>query len=261
VVDPRKYGLPQRRKRIFGWAINYGRFDVSESEANAILTRWEARIKTMELSDGYTVNDLLLDDDSAQVVKAKREMEANKLDDKAISKWPEKTMEMLEAKGLKWTDAPVPDDVHESDWADILCGREKKILAVEAALHPGVEMTELVHTVGRTSRDDDDTTEGIGGTPPTLPNSRWWSWRRSRLCVGDEHMRAQAYPIEEVADPAAFANVSNTLKVELAGNAFPAVSYAAVRIAAWLETPAYCFEALARISDSEGEEGMCGGLD
>ena len=267
--DPRKAKFPQSRPRAYGLLVNVWRLGIGFEDAHDLLARWAQRVESLTkgVTDAELIEDVVLPRDSPIVTRAYKEMLRAKTNEVEAAGWADKQQLLLQSKDITWSAIATPRIVSESEWgSNILCKREQKILGLEFEADAQVRLTELVHSGGRTTSkssvdDDAGAATEVEATSTVLPNSRMWDWLQQRLLIGDDYMRLQAYPIEEllahddVATTKAFkfAEMSQSAKTDMAGNAFNGVSMAIAQMAFLLEVPADMLDKAYNTVDSEDE--------
>lgn len=246
------FGLPQARRRVYFVAIHHDSFGLLPARSQALAERIVDLVDTFQ-TKALQIGDLLVSSTDPVLVE-----EMGQLRDKSKiqttnqdTKWPADHEMLFKSKGLTWKDLQPSPSLLANEWYMNLSRAKKEVLNYYLYRGKNNLDTKGLPTSIDLSQHISRAPRGHDGTLQTLtPKMCTWVTRPfrceedkrakrlkfpedGRILLGFEAMCLQGFPATWLRH----IKTSNSLLLDLAGNAFSATVFAAVYIAALSELP------------------------
>eukprot|EP00434_Breviolum_minutum_P030986 symbB.v1.2.027404.t1/scaffold2808.1/size69842/6 len=258
LLEAHKFGLPQRRVRLFILGIHKGRAstDLVNSPSEILDKAINVYLPAFK-TPPRPVDDFLDANDSDQVTEElsrrqkvrfdREKRQADGVDDNMDidaslkgGKWKEMHMQLAASRGLAWP-LTVPPGLQKNSWFLTLTSREQEVVAFVLEKNkdkdPPIRFADLYHSANRTPVSTSDV------VPTVLPSGTVWDFKNNRLLTGHEQLALQGIQLEQP-------NLTNNQAQDVAGNAFPSTVIVALQLAM------LCSMEFPSLADDETMDGV-----
>ena len=246
-VSPEDYGLPQKRKRLYGVSVRRPGRRVEVTSAQTFFDNVQALLQDFKIK-GPSLPKIILEQNDLAV-----DDELDKRLRKPTKDWDSSTIQAhrlaWSQAGGRWAATPPSKADTGTPWYGTLAAREKDKLAFhywkysgKRDLHSRVLGTDLGQSIGRETWMHVDLESGRIFSPTVCPKCKLWvsfskahhGVERHGLLIGKELMHLQGFPVNHqqlraLAEKQQSDNGS--FLANLAGNAFPSTIMTSLLVA------------------------------